>query len=50
MKARYRCLDCGHEYLGEPGPTQCPVCGHLYVEWLNHEEMHARWVDEGMYR
>lgn len=42
--ARYRCLRCGHEWNGAPGPgtaddpTQCPKCGHLYVSWLNYKE------------
>ena len=38
MKAEFRCLDCGHEYEDEPGPTACPECGHIYVEWVNYGE------------
>ena len=38
MKARYRCLKCNYKYEGEPGPTQCPECKHLYIKWVNYEE------------
>jgi rubrerythrin len=34
--SKYRCQKClfyfEHEF---PGPTECPKCGHLYVDWLN---------------
>ncbi len=46
--AHYRCLACGYEWQGLPGPyrtltepklpTECLACGHLYVEWLNFSE------------
>jgi rubrerythrin len=49
MEAEYKCLKCGYKYLSEPGPTQCPKCGHLYVKWLNFEEMHKMWVEGGAY-
>ena len=38
MKAKYKCLGCNYEYEGEPGPTECPKCDHLYVKWVNYEE------------
>jgi len=22
--------------------TQCPACGHLYVDWLNYQEMFGK--------
>jgi len=40
MKAKYKCIKCLYEWEEElKGPTQCPKCGHLYVKWLNYEEM-----------
>ncbi len=38
MKAKYKCCKCHHKYEGEPGPTTCPKCGHIYVKWVNYEE------------
>ena len=37
--AKYRCRKCKHEYECLAGPTQCPLCQHMYVDWLNYEEM-----------
>ena len=38
--AKNLCLKCKYEWEDRPGPhTKCPVCGHLYVKWLNYEEM-----------
>ncbi len=40
IKPQYICLECNYEFERElPGPTQCPRCGHLYVKWLNYEQM-----------
>jgi len=39
MLAKFRCLKCNHIWKSNPGPTQCPVCNHLYIKWLNYEEM-----------
>ncbi len=40
MKVKYRCQKCLFYFeLDNPGPTQCPKCGHLYVDWLNHVEV-----------
>lgn len=38
-QARYRCQGCKHEWDQAAGPTQCPKCGHLYLDWLNYEEL-----------
>jgi len=43
MKAKFKCLKCGVEWESGPGPTQCFHCGHLYVKWLNYEEMRKYW-------
>ena len=53
--AKYRCVKCKHEFVGYPGPnqgwknlhepsnpTQCPECGHIYLEWLNYGEYKLR--------
>jgi len=29
----------GHEWTGRAGPVKCPRFGHLYVKWLNYEQM-----------
>ena len=40
LECKYKCRKCNHEFKNkEPGPTQCPKCGHLYVDWLNWEEI-----------
>ena len=40
--AEYKCLKCSFEYKDKPGPTTCPVCGHLYVKWTNYEEVKGK--------
>ena len=40
--AQYRCQRCSHEWTDRAGPVQCPVCEHLYVTWLNYEEMFGK--------
>jgi DNA-directed RNA polymerase subunit RPC12/RpoP len=45
--ARYKCLQCGHAFMGDPGPTTtrggqprpnaCSKCGSMYVKWVNYE-------------
>lgn len=40
MYAKFKCLKCGYKYLSKPGPTKCPKCNHLYVKWINYEEMY----------
>ncbi len=38
--AEYKCLNCGHEWKETlKGPTECPLCGHLYIRWLNYEKL-----------
>lgn len=39
IKARFCCLSCGVIYVHKSGPSNCPVCGHLYVKWLNVSEI-----------
>ncbi len=36
-------MKCNFEWKGPTGPTQCPICGHLYVKWTNFEEMRKMW-------
>ena len=43
MRAHFKCLRCNCRWKSEPGPTQCPACGHLYVKWINYEEMREIW-------
>lgn len=42
MNAKYQCEKCKFKYEHKPYPTQCPKCGHLYVKWLNYEEMNKK--------
>lgn len=44
--AKYRCLKCGFLWEGNPGPTQCPKCQHLYVKWKNIDKMRKEWGNE----
>ena len=46
MKAKHKCLKCNFYWESEPGPTDCPMCGHKYVKWLNYEEMREKWNEE----
>ena len=41
--ARFQCLKCFYLWQSRPGPTECPACGHVYVKWLNYEEMRKEW-------
>lgn len=35
----YACQRCDFSWhRREPGPVECPVCGHLYVRWTNYQE------------
>jgi Zn finger protein HypA/HybF involved in hydrogenase expression len=43
MLAEFKCMKCKFKWSSNPGPTQCPMCNHLYVEWLNYEEMRKMW-------
>jgi len=48
--ALYKCLKCNHKYRDELGPTRCPKCGHLYIEWLNYEKWkntYEKWLTSG---
>jgi rubrerythrin len=36
--AKYKCLKCGYEWFGKPGPTVCPDCWYEYVKWENFDE------------
>ncbi len=48
MKARFKCQKCDHTWEEEhKGMTQCPRCNHLYVDWLNYEEMRTRILSKG---
>lgn len=42
MNAKFRCLKCKHKWESDPGPTQCPRCGHLWVKWTNYEEWYEQ--------
>ena len=44
--AKHKCLRCSYRWESIPGPTQCPICGHLYVKWINYEEMRKKWNEE----
>lgn len=37
-KAVYRCLQCGHRWISNPVPKDCPECGNPYVKWLNYND------------
>ena len=40
MNCKFKCMKCRCDYeTVKAGPTQCPNCGSLYVEWLNWKEV-----------
>ena len=40
INCKFKCMRCGYYFENErPGPTQCPKCNNLYVEWLNWKEV-----------
>jgi len=49
-KAKYQCRKCSYYYeLDRSGPTLCPRCGYIYVDWINHIEVLkalGRWEDK----
>ena len=39
-RCKLRCMKCDYYWEEErPGQTQCPMCGYLYVDWLNYKEV-----------
>ena len=41
--AKFKCLKCGYKWRDVTGPTQCSICGHLYVKWINYEQLAKVW-------
>jgi len=41
--AIFKCLKCDYKWKDMTGPTQCPKCGHLYVKWVNYEQLAKKW-------
>ena len=39
--AKFKCKSCQQEWQSKPGPTQCPFCGGLYIDWVNYAEMYV---------
>jgi hypothetical protein len=40
MIGKFNCLKC--DYVWDSsflGPQVCPVCAHVYVKWLNYNEL-----------
>lgn len=44
--AKFKCLRCHYTWEDKTGPTQCPICGHLYVKWENYEELREKWNEK----
>lgn len=43
-KAKYRCMECKHDWTGNPGwqgdkDKACPKCPSQFCEWLNYLEL-----------
>lgn len=34
----YKCKGCDFEWPNFPGPQECPMCQHLYIEWVSYKE------------
>lgn len=43
MEAIYACTECGNKWKFLPGPTQCPECYCIWVEWLNYDELNKKY-------
>jgi len=42
---KYKCLKCDHNWEEyKPRMVECPICGHVYVKWVNFKE----WRKENM--
>lgn len=37
--AKFKCMACEYQFETRPGPLNCFKCGHIFVEWLNWEEV-----------
>lgn len=35
-EGRFRCVGCGVGWRGGVGPQDCPVCGGLYLVWVDY--------------
>lgn len=49
MIGKYKCLKCNHRYEHPVRQTECPKCRHLYVKWLNYDELFGDRVLEEEY-
>ena len=38
-EGKFKCERCSHVWLSELKMVTCLKCNHLYVVWLNYEEM-----------
>ena len=38
IEARYKCLSCRFEWDQKARDADCPLCGYLYVKWVNYEK------------
>ena len=35
----YECCKCDYRWSQpKTGPTECPICQHNYLDWINYEE------------
>jgi hypothetical protein len=42
VKPRFKCQNCLKIFTNKvPGPARCAFCGHVYVDWLNYDEVIA---------
>ena len=42
---KFKCKSCDHIWLSDNNYVACPKCGHLYVVWLNYEELAKAYRD-----
>ena len=46
---RYKCLDCGHEWVGSSYTTQCPECGSTNIVQMRSNNIFEKiknWIKE----
>lgn len=39
MIAKYKCMKCKYRWEGKAGPIICPRCSHVYIRWINVQEI-----------
>ena len=44
--AKYECVKCGFQWVQPPDQVTCPKCKHLYIKWLNYDELNEKYFSK----